>query len=104
MEEVLKPPAREMVRRAERGIGLAIRNGQEAREIRKPGKRDSTGNRFKSRAPGDRSSSKHSTGRRGWESRSRNLDIPHTKKKNPVEFFPSGGGAQTGNFFLTRRS
>lgn len=29
--------AAEMVRRAERGIGVAIRNGQEAGEIRKPG-------------------------------------------------------------------
>lgn len=49
--------AQEVVRRAERGIGLAIRKGQESGEIRGRGERSSNGNQYVTGLPVDNKSS-----------------------------------------------
>jgi hypothetical protein len=67
--------AQEIVRRAERGIGVAIRNGQRSGTV---AKRGSIGGLP---APGVR-------GARSGSAR-------HDDLHRPVQFFPSGGGAQT---------
>lgn len=50
--------AAELVRRAERGIGLAIRKGQEVGEIRRQGERATVRNQYGSAAPVDNANSK----------------------------------------------
>ncbi len=64
-----------MVRRAERGIGQAVRNGQHADPPTITSRRDT-----------------------GWTAR--NLQNPLTKLK-PEQFFPAGGGAQTDAYTMT---
>lgn len=71
--------AQEMVRRAERGIGLAVRNGQEAGTIKKQYEHDHTVNRY-------------------------GPSLPSSEKKtrqSPTDFFPGGGGAQTATYAMT---
>lgn len=67
--------AQEIVRRAERGIGVAIRNGQASGTV---AKRGSIGGR----------SARGMRGARSGSARHDDLD-------RPVQFFPAGGGAQT---------
>jgi len=52
--------AQEIVRRAERGIGVAIRRGQEAGEIRRRGERENVANQHGPAVPADARSSKSS--------------------------------------------
>lgn len=60
LAEDIQLDALEMVRRAERGIGVAIRNGQAAGEIRARGQREHTANQWGRAVPGDNLNSKGS--------------------------------------------
>lgn len=75
LAEDIQLDALEMVRRAERGIGLAIRNGQAAGEIRGKGDRETYRN----------GSSKH---------------LPDENLLSPSDFFP-GGGTQQETYAMT---
>jgi hypothetical protein len=67
--------AQEMVRRAERGIGQAVRNGQEAGTIARKGNR--SGN------------NQHQSG-----------NLPDENISSPADYFPGGGGAQTDSYAM----
>jgi hypothetical protein len=77
LAEEIQLDALEMVRRAERGIGIAIRNGQAAGEIRKP----------------------REGGGRPKETGSR--PEPVSSVRSPEEFFKGGGQTQTDTYKLT---
>ena len=74
--------ALEMVRRAERGIGVAIRNGQATGTV---AKRGSIGGR-------------PALGVRGALSGS----LRHEEMDRPVQYFPAGGGAQTDAYLMAQ--
>ncbi|MGH3601566.1 MAG: hypothetical protein ACRDQH_15045, partial [Pseudonocardiaceae bacterium] len=75
LAQEIQMDAQELVRRAEQGIGQAIRNGQEAGTVARKGNR-------------------------GGNNQYQSGNLPDENISSPADFFPAGGGAQTDSYAM----